>query len=254
MLAEVSTGSQVDSGCYHRGSTLLACVGGDRAVRVFDASASPPRRVRVFAPHGDRITDLTFSQDAKWLITACMDGLVRVWDVPSARLLQSLRVGEPVTSLSLSPGSELLATSHVGKRCGLLRGCGAEAHCSSPTRPDSFTVACGAKNVVCSNACACASSVAPQGGVPVGEPPRVFRCDRGVARSRGRCGLHTHIGSRRPRVRHFALIPPEAVTADCFSAIIPCACCLRSGPGRLPPPSDLHGRWQLRRRRRSDGA
>lgn len=117
LLSEVPTGAPVERGALHRGSALLALAGADRAVRVFDAAASPPRRVRTFGPHADRVTDLAFGHDARWLLTASLDGLVRCWDVPSARLLQSLRLGAPVTSLSLSPGSELLATAHVGKRC-----------------------------------------------------------------------------------------------------------------------------------------
>ena len=46
------------------------------------------RSVRRFRGHKDRITDLAIAQDARWLLSASLDGTVRVWDVPSARCLQ----------------------------------------------------------------------------------------------------------------------------------------------------------------------
>ena len=45
-----------------------------------------------------------------------MDGSVRVWDVPSGLCLQTMAMGAPVTSLSLSPTLDVLATTHANKR------------------------------------------------------------------------------------------------------------------------------------------
>lgn len=47
------------------------------------------RQVRQFKGHRDRITGLVVSQDAKWLLSASMDGTVRIWDVPAAACLQA---------------------------------------------------------------------------------------------------------------------------------------------------------------------
>ena len=44
--------------------------------------------VRHFRGHSDRITDLQVSQDCRWLISAAMDGTVRVWDIPDSRIFQ----------------------------------------------------------------------------------------------------------------------------------------------------------------------
>jgi len=41
---------------------------------------------------------------------------VRVWDIPAGVCVQAMAMGAPVTSLSLSPGRDLLATTHVNKR------------------------------------------------------------------------------------------------------------------------------------------
>ena len=51
------------------------------------------RSVRHFRGHRDRITDMAIAQDARWLLSASLDGTVRVWDVPSARCLQVKRLG-----------------------------------------------------------------------------------------------------------------------------------------------------------------
>ena len=114
--AEVATGAPCERAAYHRGSCLFAAAGADRVVRCFDCASAPPRRVRTFSGHSDRLTDLQFSADGKWLLTACMDEALRVWDMPSGTLLQALRLGGPVASLALSPSGELLATVHPSKR------------------------------------------------------------------------------------------------------------------------------------------
>ena len=118
LVASAPVGAAVERGALHRGAALLALACADRAVRVFDVAAAPPRRVRVFSGHGDAVTDVAFAADARWLLTASLDGATRVWDVPAGRLLQALRLGgAPVTALALSPDMDMLATAHAGKRC-----------------------------------------------------------------------------------------------------------------------------------------
>ena len=46
------------------------------------------RSVRQFRGHSDRITDMQLSEDARWLLSASLDGTLRVWDIPSSRCLQ----------------------------------------------------------------------------------------------------------------------------------------------------------------------
>ena len=111
-------GAPVERGALHRGARLLALSCADGAVRVFDVAPSPPARVRTFGPHPDAVTDVCWAPDARWLLTASLDGGLRVWDVPNGRLMQALRLGRaPVTSLALSPDGGMLATTHVGSRC-----------------------------------------------------------------------------------------------------------------------------------------
>ncbi|KAJ0968681.1 hypothetical protein J5N97_021558 [Dioscorea zingiberensis] len=96
---------------FHRTNGLLAAVADDMVIRLFDVVAL--RMVRKFEGHLDRITDLCFSEDGKWLLSSSMDGSLRIWDVILARQIDAIRVDVPITTLSLSPAMDILATSHV---------------------------------------------------------------------------------------------------------------------------------------------
>ncbi|KAF9679869.1 hypothetical protein SADUNF_Sadunf06G0060400 [Salix dunnii] len=96
---------------YHRLNGLLATVADDFIIRLFDAVAL--RMVRKFEGHTDRITDLCFSEDGKWLLSSSMDGTLRIWDVILARQIDAVHVDVSITALSLSPNMDVLATTHV---------------------------------------------------------------------------------------------------------------------------------------------
>ncbi|KAB1212058.1 hypothetical protein CJ030_MR5G024630 [Morella rubra] len=104
-------GSSVVKIVYYRPNGLLATVTDDFVVRLFDVIAL--RMVRKFEGHTDRITDLCFSQDGKWLLSSSMDGSLRIWDVILARQIDAIHVEVSITGLSLSPNMEVLATTHV---------------------------------------------------------------------------------------------------------------------------------------------
>uniref|UniRef100_A0A183J8F8 WD_REPEATS_REGION domain-containing protein n=1 Tax=Soboliphyme baturini TaxID=241478 RepID=A0A183J8F8_9BILA len=59
---------------------------------------------------------LCFSQDAHWLISASLDCTVKVWDLPSAALIDVLAFSHPCCSLTVSSGGQYLATAHCDKR------------------------------------------------------------------------------------------------------------------------------------------
>ncbi|CAK9880713.1 unnamed protein product [Sphagnum jensenii] len=107
----VSVGSPVLKMVTHQGNGLVAVASDDRLLRLYDIVAA--RLVRIFEGHTDRVTDLCFSEDGKLLLSAAMDATVRVWDVVAAKQIDAMHVGTAVTALSLSPGMDMLATSHV---------------------------------------------------------------------------------------------------------------------------------------------
>ncbi|KAJ6795772.1 WD repeat-containing protein 36 [Iris pallida] len=106
-----AVGCSVTKIVYHRTNGLLATVADDMVLRLFDVVAL--RMVRKFEGHTDRITDLSFSEDGKWLLSSSMDGTLRIWDVILARQIDALQVDLCITALSLSPAMDILATSHV---------------------------------------------------------------------------------------------------------------------------------------------
>ncbi|CAK0785298.1 hypothetical protein CVIRNUC_008505 [Coccomyxa viridis] len=114
LLHTVPVGRPIARLCHHASSALLSLATDDLLIRMYDIEAV--RSVRQFKGHMDRITDLRMSADARWLLSSSLDGTLRVWDVPSARCLQVLRLGAPVTALSLSPVMDMLATTHVNRR------------------------------------------------------------------------------------------------------------------------------------------
>ncbi|EIE21950.1 WD40 repeat-like protein [Coccomyxa subellipsoidea C-169] len=111
MRDEIALGSPPTHLCHHANSALLSVACDDLVIRMYDVEAV--RSVRQFKGHTDRITDLHMSADARWLLSASLDGTVRAWDVPSSMCLQA---STPVTALSLSPAMDMLATAHVNRR------------------------------------------------------------------------------------------------------------------------------------------
>jgi U3 small nucleolar RNA-associated protein 21 len=112
MVASAKMDSAVLNLTHHRESGLVAAACGDFSVSVFDIDTR--RKVRHFDGHSDRITDMAWSPDGRWLITSSMDASVRTWDLPTGRTISWFAVPEAVTSLSMSPAGDFLATTHVG--------------------------------------------------------------------------------------------------------------------------------------------
>jgi U3 small nucleolar RNA-associated protein 21 len=92
-------------------SGLLATVADDMVLVLFDTVSL--KMVRRFEGHTDRITDLCFSEDGKWLISSSMDGTLRIWDISLARQIDAMHVDVSITSVSMSPNMDVLATTHV---------------------------------------------------------------------------------------------------------------------------------------------
>lgn len=89
----------------------MATVADDLVIRLFDVVSL--RMVRKFEGYTDRITDMCFSDDGKWLLSSSMDGTLRIWDVILARQIDAIHVDVSITALSLSPNMDILATTHV---------------------------------------------------------------------------------------------------------------------------------------------
>ncbi|KAJ1845509.1 rRNA-processing protein utp21, partial [Coemansia sp. RSA 2708] len=108
VLALPATASRLE---IYREGALLACACDDACVRIVDADAL--RVVRTFAGHGSRITDLAFSNDGRWVVTASLDSTVRTWDLPTGYMVDWFRVESVAVSVAFSPTGDFLATAHM---------------------------------------------------------------------------------------------------------------------------------------------
>eukprot|EP00899_Mesostigma_viride_P001417 jgi/Mesvir1/11276/Mv01072-RA.2 len=115
LLRTIATPSPIVRLALHPSSGLLATASDDHVVRVYDADATRGALVRTLRGHTDRVTDVCISRDARWVLSSAMDGTLRVWDVVAARCVDAMALPSPVTSLTLSPAMDLLATTHVNQ-------------------------------------------------------------------------------------------------------------------------------------------
>jgi hypothetical protein len=95
--------------------------------------------VRQFRGHTDRITDLHMSADARWLLSASLDGTVRAWDVPSSMCLQA----SSAAYYDYLPQNSCLPTSpsrQFERVAGKRRAPKATPHVAVPGMEDEFSV------------------------------------------------------------------------------------------------------------------
>ena len=102
----------------HDDSNLVAVARADLVIDVHDVVER--QVVRRFGGGGKRahhaaITDVTFSPDGAWLLSASAEGSLFVWDIATARCVEWLRFQAPATSISFSVCSSNIATTHVGE-------------------------------------------------------------------------------------------------------------------------------------------
>ncbi|XP_004530020.1 WD repeat-containing protein 36 [Ceratitis capitata] len=95
----------------HRESAMLAVALVNFSIHIVDVDTRVV--VRKFEGHIAKITDMTFSPDSRWLLTASMDSTIKVWDIPSSYMIDHFKVDRPCVSLTMSPSGDFLATAHV---------------------------------------------------------------------------------------------------------------------------------------------
>ncbi|OQR88110.1 hypothetical protein ACHHYP_07540 [Achlya hypogyna] len=113
LVATVDLGCPVTHLSLHKDNNLVVAAGDDFVLRVLDIQTR--KLVRRFTGHTHWITDVCFSPDARWLLSASSDGSVRVWDLPTGKCIDFVKFKHAVTSLTVSPTGEFVATTHVGQ-------------------------------------------------------------------------------------------------------------------------------------------
>ena len=128
------------TGYLHKTAELFAVALQDGTIRLFDIGTK--KRVRTFRLNKEKsnqdggdekdvdgskkkkkkkklvlATKVEITSDREWVISCDTLGMLKVFDIPSARLLQTMKMGsDRITSFALSPTLEYLATTHAGKR------------------------------------------------------------------------------------------------------------------------------------------
>jgi WD40 repeat protein/basic membrane lipoprotein Med (substrate-binding protein (PBP1-ABC) superfamily)/DNA-binding SARP family transcriptional activator len=94
------------------GSRIAAGVGSDGTVKVWDTVTGEERIRFTGEGHTDAVTSVAYSSDGALLTTASMDGVVKLWDADTGRLVNTFRAHEGgVHDVALNSDDTLLATA-----------------------------------------------------------------------------------------------------------------------------------------------
>ncbi|KAM0750055.1 putative WD-repeat protein [Meredithblackwellia eburnea MCA 4105] len=111
LLASIEMPASITSILLQRDNGLVAVTCDDLVIRIVDIETQ--RIVRELSGFGGTILDMAFSSDSRWVIATSQDSIIRTFDVPTGQLVDAFRTPSVATSLSFSPTSDFLATSHV---------------------------------------------------------------------------------------------------------------------------------------------
>ena len=109
-------GAPVEACLVLPGGSLLVSAGTD-TIKVWDLLGGGAAPLHSFANHAKTITCLTTDAEGSRLLSASLDGHVKVYDVQSYDVVHSLRFSGPLLSVGLSPNK---GTLMVGKADGTL--------------------------------------------------------------------------------------------------------------------------------------
>lgn len=110
-LGKLQLDAPITSMIYHKSSDLIACALDDLTIVAIDVTTQ--KVVRVLFGHTNRITDMDFSPDGRWIVSAALDGTLRTWDLPTGGCIDGVRLPNVATTVKFSPIGDMLATTHV---------------------------------------------------------------------------------------------------------------------------------------------
>ncbi|EPE02223.1 wd repeat containing protein 36 [Ophiostoma piceae UAMH 11346] len=114
-------GVPITSCKYHSANDLLAFACADNTIRVVDMITK--KVIRIFragsaasaATAIASINDLCFSNDGRWIVAVTQhDARMRVWDLPTSHLIDSVKLDRPGRAVAFSGSGEYLAVAPDG--------------------------------------------------------------------------------------------------------------------------------------------
>lgn len=99
----------------HRDSGLVALAFNDYTIKIYDFDTMTFKCIRTFKTntHTNEITSLTFMPDSRWLLSTSLDKTLRIWDIPSGQLIDTIEFEQAIITLAVSPNGDMLATGHT---------------------------------------------------------------------------------------------------------------------------------------------
>ncbi|CAF0793396.1 unnamed protein product [Adineta steineri] len=99
----------------HRDSGLISLAFNDYTIKIYDFDTMICKCIRTFLQntHTNDITALAFMPDARWLLTTSLDKTMRIWDIPSGQLIDTLEFDQAIMTIAVSPNGDMLATGHT---------------------------------------------------------------------------------------------------------------------------------------------
>ncbi|KAL8771966.1 MAG: hypothetical protein Q9203_004785 [Teloschistes exilis] len=101
----------ITAAAYYKSSDLVALSCDDLSIRIVDTETK--KLVRELWGCTGQISDFCFSNDGRWIVAASMDSVIRIWDLPTAHLVNAFKVESLCTALAFSDTGEYLATAHA---------------------------------------------------------------------------------------------------------------------------------------------
>jgi WD40 repeat protein len=128
----------------HPTADQIASVSADKTLRVWNLRPDGGDAARTSPSQPDVLTDVRYSPDGKWLVTASNDGTVKVWDASTGNEVRKMANPDAILSVLVDPASQLVAIGGYDGSvtlCKLADGAKAAALISVPLRAAAKTPA-----------------------------------------------------------------------------------------------------------------
>jgi WD40 repeat protein len=99
----------VTSLAAHPTADQIASVSADKTMRVWNLGPDGGSAIRTSPAQADVLTDVRYSPDGKWIVTASNDGTVKVWDASNGNEVRKLTNPDAILAVTVDPANQLVA-------------------------------------------------------------------------------------------------------------------------------------------------